>query len=78
VDPAEGTTPVLALVANKSDVPAMAAAIVSGSPTICIDVGVGFEVLKMAIGGIMLAGGITPIAGADGVRCAIVPVSINI
>jgi len=39
---------------------------------------VGFEVLKMAIGGIMLAGGITPIAGADGVRCAIVPVSINI
>jgi len=76
VDPAESTTPVLALVANKGDVPAMAAAIVSGSPT--IDLGVGFEVLKMAMGGIKLAGGITPIAGADGVRCAIVPVSINI
>ena len=49
MDPAEGTTSVLASVANKGDVPAMAAAIVSGSPT--MDVGVGFEVLKMGSAG---------------------------
>ena len=70
MDLAKSTTLVLALVANKGEVPAMAAAIVSGSLT--RDVGVGFDVLKMAMGGIM------PIAGTDGVRCAVVPVSINI
>ena len=37
----------------------------------------GFGVLIMAMGGIILAGGIIPIVGADGIKCDVVPASVN-
>ena len=74
VGTAESTVPVLAVLARMGDVPAMAVAIVSGSLT--REAGMGFGVLIMAMGGIILAGGIIPIVGADGIKCDVVPASV--